>query len=387
MKILLLAVVALAIGAALGVASTHLELPEKPSVAVAYLNAAATKGDEDSTIGPRVEVVNGELHDFGRMDRMAKLSHAFIIRNSGDAPLKLEKGETTCKCTVSALANESLAPGEQTEVLLEWTAKTDASEFSQSAELLTNDPARHKVRLLVKGLVIQSVRPDRTEMSFNNLPANQATSGHMKIYGFRDEPVQIIKHEWLDKKSADYFDASFRPLAEDEIDKGIGAQSGVEMTVKLKSGLPLGPIAQTIRLTSNYDLPPFEVPILGRIVGDITFVGPKFRSDLNILSLNLIPRDEGARVTLRAIIKGDHRNDVQLEIESIEPQGALEATLGEPDRNEQVVTVPLTIEVPRGAPAGSHLGAGGSKAGRIIIKTNHPQAERIEIEVRFAVNP
>src|SRR5688500_8060497 len=124
MKTALLALVALVAGAALGVASTQFELPDKPSPAVAYLNAvAANRNDGASKVGPRVAVVNGEMHDFGKMDRNAKESHAFIIRNEGDAPLKLEKGETTCKCTVSDLKGNSLAPGEETEVLLEWTAK------------------------------------------------------------------------------------------------------------------------------------------------------------------------------------------------------------------------------------------------------------------------
>lgn len=273
MKTVLLAIVAVVVGAALGIASTRLELPDKPSAAVAYLNAAKSP-DSNAPKGPQVEVVGGELHDFGRMDRYSKLSHTFILRNVGDAPLILEKGETTCKCTVADLKNTGLKPGEQTEVQLEWSAKTDAAEFSQSAEILTNDPARRKVRLLVKGLVTQAMRLDRSELAFNNLPAHEQATAKMKIYGFRDEPLQINSHDWANAEMAEFYDASFRTLADDELDRSTEARSGIEMTVTLKSGLPLGPLAQTIRLTTNYDLPPLEVPIVGRIVGDITVVGP-----------------------------------------------------------------------------------------------------------------
>lgn len=390
MKTTLLALAALVAGTVLGVASSRMELPDRPSPAVAYLNVVSTakRGEDGSKIGPQVEVVNGEIHDFGQMDRNAKQSFAFIVRNVGDAPLTLEKGETTCKCTVSALKGNQLAPGEETEVLLEWTAKTDGLEFSQSAELLTNDPARPKVRLLVKGKVIQSVRPDRNELSFSNISANADAMAQMKIYGFRDEPLEIVSHDWLQPETADYYSATIRPLAEDELDPAVGAKSGVELTVYLKSGLPLGTLAQTIRLVPSYeDLTPIEIPIVGRIAGDITFVGPKFRGDKNVLQLNLVPREEGARVTLRALIKGEHRNNVQLEIESVEPEESLKATLGEPTRDENIVTVPLTVEVPRGATPGSHLGTGDTKAGRIVLKTTHPEIERIELEVRFAVNP
>lgn len=388
MKTVLLAAVALIAGTALGIASTRWELPDQPSAAAAYLNLVdASSSGSSSVPSPRVEVVNGEIHDFGKMDRGATRSHVFIIRNTGDAPLKLEKGDTTCKCTVSDLKGDSLAPGEETEVKLEWTAKTAEPDFSQSAEIITNDPARPKVRLLVNGLVIQSIRPDRSELSFNNVSTSDDATVKMKIFGFRDGPLEILSHEWAQPETAEFYSAVIRPLAEDELDKSIEARSGVELTVHLKSGLPLGPLAQTIRLESNYDLPPVEIPIVGRIVGDITLVGPKFISNRNVLQLGLVSRDAGARVTLRAIIKGEHRNDVQMKVDSVQPANALQATLGEPAGDENIVTVPLTVEVPPNAAPGSHLGTADSKAGRIVLKTTHPQFPEIEIEVRFAVNP
>ena len=388
MKILLLGAGALVAGIALGYLSTVWELPDGPSPAVAYLNAAeAQRGGTGAKLGPRIEIVNGELHDFGKMDRNSTRNHTFIIRNSGDAPLKVEKGETTCKCTVSDVKGGNLAPGEETKVVLEWTAKTEGTGFSQSAELITSDPARPKVRLLVKGLVIESVRPDRSELSFNNIPANEKATARMKIFGFREEPLEIESHDWLRPESAEFYSATIRPLADDELDKSIGATSGVELTVQLESGLPLGPLAQTIRLVSNFDVPAVEIPIVGRVGGDITLIGPKFVSDKNILQLGLVEREVGAKVTLRALVKGQHRNDVTLTVASAEPADSLQATVGEPNREQNIVTIPLTIEVPRGAPPVSHFGTAESKAGKIVLKTTHPQVEEIEIEVRFAVNP
>jgi hypothetical protein len=125
---------------------------------------------------------------------------------------------------------------------------TAEPEFSQSAEIITNDPARPKVRLLVNGLIIQSIRPDRSELSFNNVSTSDDSTVKMKIFGFRDEPLEILSHEWAQPETAESYSAVIRPLAEGELDKSIGARSGVELAVHLKSGLPLGPLAQTIRL-------------------------------------------------------------------------------------------------------------------------------------------
>jgi hypothetical protein len=389
MKTIVFCVVTAVVGAAVGIASTQFELPEKPSPAVPYLNAVAnSRASSESKTGPRLVVVNGELHDFGRMDRLSKMTHAFIVRNDGDAPLTLEKGSTSCKCTVSDLKDNSLPPGEQTEVVLEWSAKTEDTEFSQTAELLTNDPARRKVTLRVKGLVIEAVRADRTHVGFGSIARSEPIPGRMKIYGFHDDqPLEIVSHEWVKPERADYFTASFRPLAEDELDTSIGAKSGVEMTLKPKSGLPFGPVDQTIRLAVNYDVPPIEIPIHGRVVGDITFIGPKFRGDFNLLSLGAVKRDQGAKVTLRGLVKGSHRDDVQFEVESVEPAEALHVEVGQPSSDANVITIPVTVEVRKDAAPVSRLGNADSKAGKIVLKTTHPELEKIEIEVRFAVQP
>ncbi|MBM4092928.1 MAG: DUF1573 domain-containing protein, partial [Planctomycetes bacterium] len=66
--------------------------------------------EREAAPGPRVRVDN-PTHDFGRMDPLTERSHTFVIRNIGDAPLRLEQGPTTCKCTLSGLSNRHVLPG------------------------------------------------------------------------------------------------------------------------------------------------------------------------------------------------------------------------------------------------------------------------------------
>ena len=53
----------------------------------------------------------------------------------------LRKGKTTCKCTLNDMKDTELAPGESTDVTLEWTAKTGDTLFRQEATILTTIPA------------------------------------------------------------------------------------------------------------------------------------------------------------------------------------------------------------------------------------------------------
>ncbi|EMI28199.1 DUF1573 domain-containing protein, partial [Rhodopirellula europaea] len=105
-------------------------------------NAMASLKKEWSEDIPKVELPDGNEHDFGIMQPDEEGEHIFRVKNVGDAPLTLKIGASTCKCTVGTLENESLAPGEETEVKMAWTVKTNETTFGQSAELRTNDPTQ-----------------------------------------------------------------------------------------------------------------------------------------------------------------------------------------------------------------------------------------------------
>jgi hypothetical protein len=64
---------------------------------------------------PKAEVIGGNVHDFGVMQRNAKSSHRFVVKNVGTGPMELEVVGSTCKCTVGTLQEQSLAPGKTTE--------------------------------------------------------------------------------------------------------------------------------------------------------------------------------------------------------------------------------------------------------------------------------
>ncbi|QDT57983.1 hypothetical protein SV7mr_04720 [Stieleria bergensis] len=93
-------------------------------------------------------------HDFGRVDPHATMSHSFTVENKGEAPLTVELGQTSCKCTVGKLAGGGLLlPGESTEVTLTWNTGLQAERYRQTAQLITNDPQRKLIQLAVSGTV------------------------------------------------------------------------------------------------------------------------------------------------------------------------------------------------------------------------------------------
>lgn len=108
----------------------------------------------EATGGVPVAVVVSRSYDFGRVNPHETMVHDFSVKNEGEAPLTIRIGQTSCKCTVGKMrGNGVLLPGESTNVSLTWNTGLQADSYSQSAQLLTNDPLQKRITLTVKGEV------------------------------------------------------------------------------------------------------------------------------------------------------------------------------------------------------------------------------------------
>ena len=81
------------------------------------------------------------MYEFGSMAVNEEKKHTFKIRNTGEGPLQLEVGPSTCKCTVGSLSKKNVLPGEEVNVELTWKAKEVSQNFAQSATIWTSDCA------------------------------------------------------------------------------------------------------------------------------------------------------------------------------------------------------------------------------------------------------
>ncbi len=340
--------------------------------------------------GVKVLVVNGESHDFGSTEKGQTGQHDFLFRNEGTSTLRIASGGTSCSaCTVSSLTKTTIEPGETAPVTVQWTPSTNDSEFRKEAYILTNDAQHPTVVLVVKGKVIDPVKVSPTEITLGSVTASSELKAEAKLLRSLGDDFSIVSHSLSNTDSLDHFDVSIEPLTEEEA-KSESVLSGYRIAVKVKPGLPLGPIIQTITLHTNRPgNQKFEVPIRGHVVSDISILANRmFDSKNNILSLGIVQQDAGKKVTLPILIKGPHRDTIELSVGEITPAANIQATLGEPKSiNECAVRmVPLQIEGVKGGPLVSWTGGADPKEyGRIVIKTTHPEAKELQVLVRFAV--
>jgi hypothetical protein len=388
---LAISIVAAVLGVSLGLSLTWAELGP-------YWRAPPGVGLGDVSGDPEIEtdrphphavVVDSDTFNFGHMQQDAHGHHTFEIRNEGGAPLSLIKGSTSCKCTLSELADNLVQPGESAKVHLEWSASVGEGEFRHHATVRTNDPRRPVITLTIEGHISRSHKVAPRELLFSSIDVGKGASGEVFIYAYDSDSLAIIRHEYLQSASAQYFDLQIEDMKAELLNKEEGAKAGKIVRVVVKPGLPLGELRQRIRLVLDLPgEPTVELSVDGHVIGDIAIVGPSPWDDsLSALNLGVVKSDEGFRSSgMYLLAKGDHRDQLDLKVHEIRPDILqIEFEAPQPLPDQELVKVPFTVVVPPGAAAGAHNGTFDAPAGRIDIDTGHPTTPRLRLFVLFSV--
>lgn len=397
--IALISVAAMAVGTTIGIGTTQREFAHEKGIDAVGGEGNITPRnigpDVSSTGTPKVIVVGAADFDFGVMERDEKGEHTFQLKNVGDAPATLKKGETTCKCTMSDLDEGEIDPGETVEVTLEWTPRSFANSFRQSATIEVIGSTREMISLSIHGRVTQTVRPEPERIVLTNLSANEERQAEVYVYYYRDGEFDLQFHRFEDPALGKHFDVQIVPMAKEIVRREPDAQSGYQIVVTAKSGLPLGPIKQTLHFTSNLDdLPQLAIPVNGTVTGDISVLASKdiYNKDLRLITLGGLARATGGVFKLQLLVKGPYAKTTELSVGEVDPADVLQVDI----HTDQATSIndgavwlyPMTITIPPNSRPISRMGGRdgeGLKFGKIVIDTTHPTSPQLLLLVKFAV--
>jgi hypothetical protein len=385
MRIISTVLIAALIGVVAGGALAYVEVKSDPDALDKLSDelAAAAKADEKDS--PRI-AVDQPHYDFGTMLRGTTKSHEFVIRNTGKAPLIIRNGGTTCKCTLSKVAEESIAPQGSTTVKLEWTAKADAGPFRQTATVLTNDPTQSQIELLVDGQIMAMSNVSPPDFLFEKLSAGQIKSAQVYVMAMLQDELTVKDAQISDPTIRDKFDIKIEPVEKSELPNKL-ARAGYRVTMTAKDGLPIGRFRSWVTVHTNLpDAEKIEIPIVGQVVGDISVGGvSNWNEEEGILNIGAVKSSEGGKGRVHLTVRGVDADKIKFELKSKEPE-ELKVTLGEPKKlKDTLVIVPVEIEIPAGTRPMVHLDTVQGEAARIVFSTTHPKVKELSLSVRFAV--
>ncbi len=119
----------------------------------AFLPAAsAAGGAADSVQGP-VAVIPAPRFDFGAVVDGKVVTHAFTVQNQGNEILRIEDVRTGCGCTTAEFTRV-IPPGAEGRIVLRLDTQDEGgSLLRRTVVVVTNDPARPRMELVLDGKV------------------------------------------------------------------------------------------------------------------------------------------------------------------------------------------------------------------------------------------
>ncbi len=97
--------------------------------------------------------VNEEMHDFGEVENGSQNPFTFVITNTGDNPLVVEKAKGSCSCTVPKKPEDPIMPGETGEIEVTFKPKPSQAgkDITQVVTITANtDPRETKLKIKAK---------------------------------------------------------------------------------------------------------------------------------------------------------------------------------------------------------------------------------------------
>jgi len=99
------------------------------------------------------EVPDPYVWDFGSINKDEIVKHDFEIKNNLDKILTIKDISTSCGCTASSAKKKNLAPGESTQITVEFNSKGYQGQTAQFVYVNTNDPANPILKYTIKVFV------------------------------------------------------------------------------------------------------------------------------------------------------------------------------------------------------------------------------------------
>ena len=328
---------------------------------------------------PKAVVEETEFY-FGNMTVGTKQDHKFTIQNAGEADLVLLAGQPTCKCTAFELSSTTVKPGESAELLVQWHGKLQDPSFQHGGSIYTNDPKRDELRFSVKGIVDASIEVLPNEI-WNVGEVTAAAPGTMDVV------VLSRVHEQFSVSSIEcdspFIQTSVTPMPDERLAeyKALRAYL-IKLTVSPE--MPPGLLEEPLTLTVDCEKSPISIKVTAHKLGPIRVLptsGVIWVESSNRLVLGQFSTAKGREIELTLLV--DEQNATEpLKITSVDATpsfiGAELHPVGKVAGGKSRYT--LKVMIPPGIPRSER---GSDSRGRILIETNHPSGQSLQINATY----
>jgi hypothetical protein len=136
--------------------------------------------------------------EFGSVSQGTVVKHEFTLENKGSADLEIQRVVAACGCTASSIDSETIAPGENGKIQVEFNTAGFSGEKLKTVRVYTNDQEQPSSLLSLKGRVEPAVSVVPARVYFGNVTRDGANSATLR----QEVKVQVREGEDVKVKSA-----------------------------------------------------------------------------------------------------------------------------------------------------------------------------------------
>lgn len=221
------------------------------------------------------------------IDGVGQFQHgqtAFALRNAGELPLELSRGETSCTCAGATLQRKpaespsdkglstlTLLPNEEAEFVIDWDSKDRKGHFAVTAALHTNDPNEGRIVVKVELDVQTTVRAEPSIVSFGRVKEGDQATRTVYIVSEVLEDLKLLNaSSTSDAVVAEILDATPEEL------KKFNARSGAKVQVTLRDTSSVGNFLQKLNIETNSETSKYvNVDLTGSVFGRFEVIPSK----------------------------------------------------------------------------------------------------------------
>jgi hypothetical protein len=190
--------------------------------------------------------------DFGKITEDRPLTHTFVIRNTGAAPLQIEDVDPDCACTVPKY-DKTIPPGSEGGLTLTIKPFSVIHQFKKETKVRLNDPDRPMLVLTMTGVATPFIEIQPSHIVRLRGASGDDLRGQVRFTSHLPTPFKITEYR---TNIPDKIEVALKPEVPDKV---------YVLEVRPK-GQVSGPFAGVIELfTNSKERPRLIVRVFGEI--------------------------------------------------------------------------------------------------------------------------
>ncbi len=142
----------------------------------------------------QLSVIQGNEISFGTIFQTGAVVYKVItVKNTGSDSIKINSVTTSCGCTAAIVATSALAPGEETDVRIQFNPTGYIGDVTKYIYISNSAKKFPLITVKMTGYVAYALQPTPSYVLFNNAQVGKLDSTEINLSNTSDEEMRITK--------------------------------------------------------------------------------------------------------------------------------------------------------------------------------------------------